>query len=75
MREKLAHLCHEQWAGWMLHLFKKGTFNSDGTFTIDKEHTKRWMIQAGTKYSALSEHEQNSDRKEADRFLKIFNER
>jgi len=72
--EKLANLCHEQWAGWMRYLFKFGTQNEDGTFTMDADKVARWRRQMETPYSGLSESEQNSDRKEAAKFIKIFND-
>jgi len=68
-REKLAALCHSQWAGWMTYLFSKGTFNKDGTWTMPREFVERWTRQMSTPYENLSPSEQDSDRKEADRFL------
>lgn len=70
--EELADLCHRQWSGWMYHLFKSGTLNDDGTFTMDADKVERWNRQALTPYVALSESEQESDRKEARKFLHVF---
>lgn len=67
-REQLAALCHDQWSGWMNYLFSKGEFK-EGRFIITEESTTRWLRQAATPYSKLSEREQDSDRKEADKFL------
>jgi hypothetical protein len=72
MREKLAALAHDQWAGWMKHLFRKCQFNPDGTATIPKWAVDRWMRQMATDYDALSEDEKESDRREADRYLGIL---
>jgi len=72
-REKLAALAHDQWAGWMKHLFRKSQFNSDGTATIPKWAVDRWTRQMNADYSSLSEEEKNSDRTEADRYLEILN--
>lgn len=72
LREDLADLCHEQWAGWMQYLFEHGMFNDDRTFTIDADKTQRWERQMFTPYSELSETEQDSDRKGADRFLALL---
>ena len=72
MREKFAVLSHEQWAGWMDYLFSKGTFNKDGTWTMPKWAVKRWKQQAKTPFSDLSHDEQESDRKEADKFLELL---
>ena len=74
MREKLAALCHEQWSGWMHYLFSKGTFNSDGTWTIPDWAVERWKRQMETPYSELSKGEQDSDRKEADKFVAVMEE-
>lgn len=72
LREQLAHLCHEQWAEWMIYLFAKCKPVDDGTFIIPKESADRWARQMITPYSKLSESEQESDRKEADKFLEVF---
>jgi len=72
LREAMAHLCHEQWSGWMRYLFSKGALNEDGTWTMPSWAVKRWQRQMITPYSDLSEDEQDSDRKEADRFLALF---
>ncbi len=75
MREKLANLAHDQWSGWMKYLFSKGVFNENGTWTMPAWAVDRWKQQMTTPYTELSESEQNSDRKEADKFLVIFNEK
>jgi hypothetical protein len=74
LRERLADLCHSQWSNWMKYLFTKGEFNDDGSFTIDFESVLRWLRQSEMPYRDLSESEQESDRKEADKFLKVFND-
>lgn len=72
LREELAELAHKQWSGWMHYLFSKGTFNEDGTWTMPAWAVERWKRQAETPYVELSEEEQDSDRKEADKFLAIL---
>lgn len=74
LRERLADLAHDQWSNWMDYLFSKGVFNEDGTWTMPAEFVTRWELQMETKYAALSEAEQDSDRKEADKFLAVFHE-
>lgn len=74
-REALAELCHKQWSGWMRYLFKKCEENEGGAVTIPKWAVKRWSRQMETKYSQLSEDEQNSDRIEADKFLALIEQR
>lgn len=73
MREKLAALCHRQWSGWMCYLFSKGKFNKDGTWTMPKWAVDRWTRQLKTDYKDLSQEEKETDGKEADRFIEIFN--
>ena len=75
MRESLAILCHEQWSGWMDYMFRKGEFNSDGTWTMPKWAVDRWCRQLNTHYAELSESERESDRKEADKILNIVRPR
>lgn len=75
LREKLAELAHEQWAGWMQYLFSKGVFNNDGTWTMPAKFVERWRRQMVTPYSNLSQSEQDSDRKEADKFLLVIEDK
>lgn len=72
VRESLAELAHEQWSGWMRHLFSKSTINPDGTATLPAWGVERWQRQVNTPYAQLSDEEQNSDRKEADRVLAVI---
>jgi len=54
-------------------MFLIGEFNDDGTWTMPKEFVDRWQRQVNTPYKDLSHSEQESDRKEADKFLKVLN--
>jgi hypothetical protein len=72
IRERLAALCHDQWSGWMRYLFGKCGVNPDGSSTIPPEYVARWSRQMTTVYAELSGDEQESDRKEADKFLSIL---
>jgi len=56
----------------MRYLFDKGTTNEDGTFTMPAWAVERWNRQMNTPYEDLSEDEKDSDRKEADKFLKVL---
>jgi hypothetical protein len=67
--EALAALSHDQWSGWMKHLFQFGTQNEDGTFMMDADRVERWRRQMDTPYADLSDGEKESDRKEARRML------
>ena len=72
LKEQLSDLCHEQWSGWMKYLFSKCKKNEDGTVTIPKDLVERWERQVATPYAELSKGEQDSDRKEADKFMKVL---
>ncbi len=72
-REQLAALAHEQWAGWMAHLFRK-CVKQDGGWWMPAESAQRWERQVATPYVALSEAEKDSDRKEADRVLSLLHQ-
>jgi predicted aminopeptidase len=69
--ETLSELEHERWSHWMLYLFGKSAYNPDGSVTIPAELVERWTRQAATPYSALSETEKESDRKEARKTLEV----
>lgn len=72
LREDLAQLAHEQWAGWMQYLFSKCERREDGAVIMPAWAVERWTRQMNTPYSQLSEAEQDSDRAEADKFLNCF---
>jgi hypothetical protein len=72
LRETLAEIAHSQWSGWMEYLFSKGTFGEDGTWLMPKWAVDRWSRQMKTEYQMLSDEEKNSDRNEADRFLRAL---
>jgi SepF-like predicted cell division protein (DUF552 family) len=55
----------------MRHLFSKGTFNFDGSWTMPKWAVDRWTKQMDTEYCDLSKSEQDSDRDEAKGMIKI----
>lgn len=72
-REKLSCAAHETWASWMNHLFLHSDESNDGSVNIPAHLVRRWRRQMATPYSHLSEREKNSDRKQADRIIKILN--
>lgn len=72
LKEAIAEVCHDQWSGWMKYLFSKSIYNADGSVTISPKLTQRWARQMNTKYCNLSQAEQDSDRKEADKFLAFY---
>jgi len=82
IREKLAKLSHEQWSGWIKHMFAKcsETCPEDGKLfhqeclIIPQWAVERWTRQANTQYKDLAEREKDSDRAEADRVIAVFEE-
>ena len=79
LREQLAALCHDQWSGWMKYLFSKCQSeyinnNPTGNFIMPEWSANRWQRQVNTPYSELSHEEKESDRKEADKFIKLIGE-
>lgn len=73
LRELLARLAHQQWTGWMRHLYSKCQTLNDGDYmVIPKVWWVRWLRQMDTPYEGLSDTEQDSDRKEADRVIAIL---
>lgn len=81
LRECLAALAHEQWSGWMKHLFSKvegleheQLRSGRLAVVIPGEWAERWARQMRTPYEQLSEEEKESDRSEADRVLQIISQ-
>jgi len=66
LREILADLAHQQWSGWMRYMLKR-LEEPDPQVWLD-----RWRRQMETPYAELCESEKESDRKEADRVLKVI---
>lgn len=71
-RERIAAVQHEIWAHWMFHLITVSDFNSDGSLIIPVEKMARWRRQMATPYSQLSESEQASDLRQADKVLEVL---
>ena len=80
IREKLSDQCHKQWSNWIEYLFSKcfsetGQFDKDtGNLVIPGWAVERWTRQLRTPYNKLSEEEKDSDRKEADKFIRLLKE-
>lgn len=72
LREKLADVQHEIWSHWMKWQFSCCTENPDGSVTIPAEKVERWKRQMNAPYAELSNNEQESDRREADKILKVL---
>jgi hypothetical protein len=72
LREQLAELAHEQWAGWMRYLFDNSIEGEDGETIIPAPLVLRWKRQMNTSYADLPEAEKESDRVEADKVLHLI---
>lgn len=70
--EKTAALAHTQWSGWMVYMFRISERRPDGTIVIPKGSVERWTRQMNTSYSDLPESEKESDRREAEEYMKVF---
>ncbi len=70
--EDLASLQHGIWSHWMEYLFRVGTLNEDGTFTIPADKVERWMLQMETKYHDLPEDQRESDRDQAKKVINLL---
>jgi len=63
IREKLANLEHQQWSHWTKYLLLE---------KHDDKDRETWLWQMKTPYDELSEKEKNSDRKWADKVIKLI---
>jgi len=63
LREKLAELEHKQWSHWTKYLLLE---------KHDDKDRERWLVQMNTEYNDLSEREKDSDRKWADKVIKLI---
>lgn len=73
-REAIAAVQHEIWSHWMEYMFRVCKQNDDGSMTIPADKVSRWTRQAQTHYAYLTELEQESDRHQADKVLRVLQE-
>lgn len=71
LREDLADYAHSAWSGWMEYLFSRCYIHQDG-WIFTKDSHDHWRRQMNTYYKDLPEKEKESDRKEADKMIEIF---
>ena len=74
IRERLADLEHRRWSGWQAHVHSKLKRVPDGDdflWVLPAVWVERWERQIGAAYADLSEHEKDSDRREADKTLDV----
>lgn len=74
LREKLAELERSIYNHWLSYMLSPacGTFNPDGSFTINAEKVERWRRQMNTPYDQLTEKEKNSDREQAEKVIDVL---
>jgi len=70
--ERVAATCHTQWSSWMKYLFSKCDRHPTGEYTIPKWAVDRWNRQLATEYKDLPPEEQESDKKEARKYIKLI---
>lgn len=71
LREQIASLCHEQWSEWMRDQMKKVHCEED-KWVVPGWVISRWCGQMNTPYEELDEVDKEDDRKEADRFIELW---
>lgn len=72
-REKLAEYAHAAWTGWMKYMFAKfQDWDENGNIQLSPYYLKCWLRQMDTEYHDLPEDEKESDRKEADKIMSIY---
>jgi len=74
LRDRVGTLCHNQWSMWMKYLFDRCEVADNGDIMIPMGLVERWQRQMQTPFFELSLTEKESDRIEADRFIKFFRE-
>ena len=72
LREVIAAIEHERWSHWQRYLHEQCAVNEDGSLTIPAELAARWARQMNTPYDALTEKEKDSDREQADAYLRAL---
>ena len=77
LREEMAELCHEQWSGWMKWMLEKVELKLKDAPDPNYPETwiERWKRQMNASFDELSEAEKESDRAEADKFLRLMNKK
>jgi hypothetical protein len=72
LREQLAAIEHQRWAGWQQWVHKSCTDPGDGTLIIPAELVTRWNRQIATEYAELCEDDQQKDRDQVDRYWPLI---
>jgi len=72
LEERIAQICHEQWAHWMHYVFTKAFAGPGHSVCIPSPFKSRWMKQIKTPYAELTEQEKESDREWARKYCDAF---
>lgn len=76
--EKLAEYAHDAWSGWMKYMFGKlSRMDTNGIYELVITHdlVSRWTRQMNTEYKDLPNDERKSDIAEAEKIMKIIEEK
>lgn len=68
----LAAYSHGAWAEWMQYMFRQGTLNADGTWTMPAEKVVRWQRQAATDFVDMPPNETPSDYEQAGKIAALL---
>jgi len=71
-REQIASIQHDQWSGWILHLWTICESSPDGSAIIPNDIVELWTRQTNTPYKKLTNKEKKSDLIEAGKILTIL---
>jgi hypothetical protein len=71
LRDELAAIEHDRWAHWQryIHAQCRADAGEAGALVIPAKLVEQWSWQADTRFSDLTEAEQDSDREQVDRYL------
>lgn len=70
--EELADVEHQRWSHWQNYVHTRGVRQADGSLVIPAELVRRWDREMNTPYTALTEHEKESDREQVRKYLPII---
>ena len=68
LKELLAAIEHQRWAGWQAYMHSLCERRDDGALVIPADRVAHWERQIATPYADLTEREKDSDREQVDRY-------
>lgn len=72
LTEMLAELEHERWSDWQRYVHSEGMRSANGDLILPARLVAGWERQFNTPYSALTEAEKESDRKQVRKYLPLI---